>query len=1001
MNISKRENTFNLIRNIIFYLIVIIISSIFIYLPIKNIIIGIYSWHIKQPEVTQGLIQVFVCFLILLLLVLLVKNKNYLIFSIICLFGFYLQAHQVLFSLIIVWIYFEMMIQIGNIFNKITFRNKINKSVSKNIINYLSNFLIGFIVWSAIIILFSLFNIGSANNIRVITIIIFILCIISKFIYKNDIMLINKLKKSFILLNKTQMIIYIGIILLIAIQCVKGSKVTEFDSLWYGLFGDRRLFGDLSFYNSLGLTRFVNYYPKLFELFLAPFSDLNILSFIFSINILFYLFILLTCFCIIRLLKLDVTKSLLLILIIGTVPCLANWASTAKHDLSTVFFLYLVTLFLILLFKTKNIKYLYLAIIACFPSVCLKTHGIFYLFSLFIGFIFAFISFKIRRKNLRNDLNKRNHIYYISFLMIGFFVTFGIHLRTYVLTGYPMYPTFLEIWQKVGFSGKYPFENPKVNAMPEIGNIPNIKFILNHVYCMFFNPRGMNEYVNHAKFDISWPGVVFAWFSIVLFLKICFQFKKTKDKLFILYRNISNSFLIILPVIIIGIIYALFMYQIGFDGNYYIFPVTISIILFGLLFFKTVYFNHNINNKKKANNVISIFLIIFLLLTQFYYMFISHASWEPGTKKYDFNIIKPIFLKKSVQFNNTYEHYQLLDIEDYILTIENKNPRVLGIDENKIYNLLSWRYEALVQWELDGIFDNQDNVIKYLEWAKIDYILLPLLEVKNSILEKTAKYLVSNGYAYQYNFSNYRLISLKGDDFYNINLNLRDSIGGIYKDNWMSGNVNIRIRDKISNCFQISGYYPNNWPKNNITIKINDNERKKIELKPGSSFETDLDFLNNLDMVYINIKTDKSFIPKEEGWNDDIRELAVLINKWSLIYKDKNNFIGFYDNPMKESWVEGNAKIIIENKNARKFNMTGYQPKQFPNNTITIRINNNESTSLEMIPGKSYNITLDFENNLDMIYIDINTEKTFIPILEGWNDDIRELGAFISSWSLE
>jgi hypothetical protein len=35
-----------------------------------------------------------------------------------------------------------------------------------------------------------------------------------------------------------------------------------------------------------------------------------------------------------------------------------------------------------------------------------------------------------------------------------------------------------------------------------------------------------------------------------------------------------------------------------------------------------------------------------------------------------------------------------------------------------------------------------------------------------------------------------------------------------------------------------------------------------------------------------------------------------------------------------------------------------------------------------------------------IVNIILKTEKTFIPKNEGWNDDIRELGAFIVSWSL-
>jgi hypothetical protein len=43
---------------------------------------------------------------------------------------------------------------------------------------------------------------------------------------------------------------------------------------------------------------------------------------------------------------------------------------------------------------------------------------------------------------------------------------------------------------------------------------------------------------------------------------------------------------------------------------------------------------------------------------------------------------------------------------------------------------------------------------------------------------------------------------------------------------------------------------------------------------------------------------------------------------------------------------------------------------------------------------------LDFENTLNIVYISLKTQRTFIPKNEGWNEDSRELGALIISWSI-
>jgi hypothetical protein len=106
---------------------------------------------------------------------------------------------------------------------------------------------------------------------------------------------------------------------------------------------------------------------------------------------------------------------------------------------------------------------------------------------------------------------------------------------------------------------------------------------------------------------------------------------------------------------------------------------------------------------------------------------------------------------------------------------------------------------------------------------------------------------------------------------------------------------------------------------------------------------------------------------------------------------------GFYP---QDLWIDGNANLTIKNKTATRFSLIGYYPENFPDNSITVMINANESQTINMIPGNQFNIELDFENNLDAVCIDIKTEKAFIPIDEGWNNDIRKLGTTINSWSL-
>lgn len=142
-----------------------------------------------------------------------------------------------------------------------------------------------------------------------------------------------------------------------------------------------------------------------------------------------------------------------------------------------------------------------------------------------------------------------------------------------------------------------------------------------------------------------------------------------------------------------------------------------------------------------------------------------------------------------------------------------------------------------------------------------------------------------------------------------------------------------------------------------------------------------------------------------------IRNSIGLLKKYNLsVFKghdtvgtSKNNieYYGFYEKDFADGvWITGNASIIVEGETVTHFSLTGYQPASMPVNYLTVTINFKEYIIVEMIPEKIFNVELDFDNTLDMVYISLKTEKTFIPRNEGWNNDARELGAFILSWEL-
>ena len=116
-------------------------------------------------------------------------------------------------------------------------------------------------------------------------------------------------------------------------------------------------------------------------------------------------------------------------------------------------------------------------------------------------------------------------------------------------------------------------------------------------------------------------------------------------------------------------------------------------------------------------------------------------------------------------------------------------------------------------------------------------------------------------------------------------------------------------------------------------------------------------------------------------------------------YYKNVRLIGFYAKENNNYWINKNAGIVLVNKTANHFSLNGKYPENFPENTMTVTINNNESVTFDLLPGKLFNIEMDFKNIYDDIYIKINTKYSVIPKDEGWNNDIRELAAIIINWT--
>lgn len=601
----------------------LVLGIIFILIPFNNIILdGIYTPFLKSESVRGGGLEAFVFILVTLFFMHIYKEKAHIILiSFSCL---YLSMSAVIIPVIAVGIYFEALCFIGSSF--------ISIEKTEHSDNIPLNYITGVAVWGAMAIIASLLHLGTINKLRILTLLLCFICF--TFSYRKQykpicLRLINFLIKGNG--NFKFSILIVVITFLFLILFAKTNYAIESDSIHYGLKPELTLVGENSFYDYLGLTFFVNYYPKLWELLYLPISNLGDYSFLLSANI--YNLIIIVCILYQVLDKLfkkaSREENLFISAIIISTPAIANISVTTKPDiLGLLLFLFAFSR-LINWLESKEIKEFTIAMIALMMSTGTKLTYLLWGGIIFLFFVAIFTLYYLKHKGLFKDLKKLS-IFDFLFIVFGIILTIGVHLRTFFLTGYPTYPTAINFYKKIGFRAKnYALVGSIENTVNIIaGSLKEtlIQF-LKRFYNVFFAPE-------------AYPTLIILWFSnlFLLLIVICALYgifhkiiiKKEDRQLLFLY-------------IIMYCVFSYFMlYCLGFnDGNYYIAPVVIGIVL-GCYFVRK--YSNIFGNVVSKRILMSIFIVYLTL--QYIIMFVSSPSWSLGTHAFNGEVIKNNFDSK-------------------------------------------------------------------------------------------------------------------------------------------------------------------------------------------------------------------------------------------------------------------------------------------------------------------------------------------------------------------
>lgn len=709
-------------KNFISNIVKIIILIMFTLIPFYNIIVnGIYNWHVRQPQFIEGGIEVIIYIVLSILSGMVISNK--LVYAVFILGATYLSMNGVILPFIVSCIYFESICYIGM---KFSHKEK----------GILKNFLAGTSIWGVFAIVSSLFGKGRIVDLILMTIILvaisFKLKTEDKYISTVSIV-ISKVKR--ISSIKNERVLFIIIVFFLLSLIAKTNTALDYDSLWYGLRPEHVLIGENSFYDNLGYSAFVYYYPKLMELFYLPISGFGDYSFIITANI--YILILLilnfhkVLTCIFNKNNSEIFR-LLIIAVVFSIPAIANISVTAKPDILGAFFTFSSFSFITMYLVDNDIENIFYALI----SMVLLT-GTKQTYLLWGGIIFLISLISIIRCRLLKETFYKLFSYSIEkisriivLLSSIFFVT-GIHYRTFKITGYPLYPVLIDFFNRLGFDANYPFKDfGLATVTPQIASK---EIFFERLYQFVFNPNSLSHVIMLWTSSFTFFLIIYC---IILIIQNYGSIKSTEKNCLDFYFKTCFLFLGS-----ITIYYMTSMEQP--DGNYFIIPI----ILISLIILYWIYEKNEIFTNNKFNMII----FVSFLLMNLPIAFVSHPSWEIGTKGFTNSVFVTNF-ESEIRNLNILDYNGIGKIAER-LKYEFHDKRILSSYLD--YTILG-RMDAKLEtfWEVESAHLSNEKTVsdyesfcKYVEYANIKGFLITNND-STIFNDFVYKYINDNGYQY-------------------------------------------------------------------------------------------------------------------------------------------------------------------------------------------------------------------------------------------------------------
>lgn len=652
----------------------------------RDLFFVVFSWHREQPEFIHGIFELSAFALALLGVIRFCRDFRLLLLLVALLCWGYLRLHAVDFAVLMSALYVAGILSAGILLDKMFFRGATLESA----IGVATCFAIGVIALGILLLLCSLLFGVSFELVRLLSILFCISALLLIIFIKGV-----EIKRVVYMEWRPGWLQAVAWTLLLALGLAvmaRSNVVIFYDSIWYGMRPDRVLFGPTGFYDFLGLTTQVHYYPKLYELLIAPLQGWGDHSVAIGFGVASLFIFSYAVFIVGRTAGLDFKIAFFLAVAVACVPAAAGTAETTKGDLLASAFVLFGLAALLHGYRGEGLRYLAFCAMFALLASTLRLSVLPWLGLLFI--LFVLVAGGQMLAVVRQPKSHRGELWSIWLVVAALLVTILIHYRTLLLTGTPIVTNGVtqERLAELGFELLFP-----IGAFTGRGEPDGFSHMLGYFHELALMP---SRYRFHV---IKWMGAT--WLGLLPFVFLSFIGRSWRE------RGMLGAILFIAMGFPLLLAYNAWQVE-GGDGNYFLVPIVCLCVL-GLVGLRA--------SSWLAGSLLSSAMLAFAV-------FLVGANWVQGTEVFNGKLTRSVFDERQ-QMDAHLEKSNLLKLGDALRNCP-RETRVIGMLPQHSAFALPIRFEPLQElaWNNRAAISSTSGIRYLLDATYTQLVILPAPE---------------------------------------------------------------------------------------------------------------------------------------------------------------------------------------------------------------------------------------------------------------------------------